>query len=121
MIRKIYINKKYQDGLGSFYIYCTIYDSLVFLYKRSCNSGIADKHLSACIKKKKLNLLDSFLLKIAKKEYEILIYIDNISQAEAAIKHLYLKITFQLLFHSEKDKQISITHDYHRNNTDDII
>jgi len=78
LIRKIYINKKYQDGLGSFYIYCTIYDSLVFLYKRSCNSGIADKHLSACIKKKKLNLLDSFLLKIAKKEYEILIYIDNI-------------------------------------------
>jgi len=87
LIGSVYTNGKFIGRSRTFYIYCTVYDSLVFLHNGTSEYS-TDDHLKECIKKEKSNSLDLFLQAIAKREIQISLQKKNIAQFEAEIKRL---------------------------------
>jgi hypothetical protein len=88
LFESIYVDGKFVGGTRTFYIYCTVCYSLVFLHDNGgINDNSADDHLSKCIKKENSVCLSEPILRaIAKREYRISSFKRQILEEEAEIQ-----------------------------------
>src|SRR6266498_5647553 len=113
---KLYENDKVH-GLPTNYIYCSVCDSLVFIPETFYSTRhYHDNHLKRCISGNTISnehvRRNEILKSIDRIEFQIWQYKQYILQEEAKINHFHLKLFFQSISHSEKDKLASILYDY---------
>src|SRR5581483_10496347 len=99
------------------YIYCSIYDSLVFIPGGNYSARLYhDNHLKRCISGNTIlnehARRNKILKPIDRREFQIWQYKQYILQEEAKINHLRLELFSQSTSHSEKDKLALISYNY---------
>ncbi len=113
---KLYENNKVSTQPTD-YIYCSICNSLVFIPGGNYSARLYhDNHLKRCISGNTISnehvRRNEILKSIDRIEFQIWQYKQYILQEEAKINHFHLKLFFQSISHSEKDKLASILYDY---------
>ena len=116
MCEKLYENDKVSAQLTD-YIYCNVYDSLVFILKGNYNARLYhDNHLKRCISENTISneyaRRNEILKSIDRKEFQIWQYKQYILREETKINCLRLELFSQSTSHSEKDKLALISYDY---------
>ncbi|GBB85055.1 hypothetical protein RclHR1_11620010 [Rhizophagus clarus] len=123
MYRKHYSSCDMVYSLPSNYIYCDVYDFLVFIPKKysTLDNSYRDSHLKSCINgdtiSKEYARRNDILESIDTIEFKIWQYKQYILQEKAKINHLCLELFFQSTSHSEKNKLVSVSYDHDSNFT----
>src|SRR6266498_5523331 len=124
MYGKLYESDSKVHDHPSNYIYCSVYDSLVFIpgeYTRRSYRN-QDNHLKRCISGNSISnehaRRKEILKSIDTREFQIWQYKQYILKEEVEMKRLQLELLSQSIPHSEKDKLASVSYDYNARLTD---
>src|SRR6266542_5665895 len=117
MCEKLYENEKVHTGQPTDYIYCSIYDFLVFIPETGYIPYIYhDSHLKRCISGNTISndhaRRKEILQSIDRREFQIWQYKQYILKEEVKINRLHLELFSQSTSHSEKDKLASVSYDH---------